>query len=1053
MNDKTVINTISTIYFAIVSFLSFIFLLLAIIFIVLQNGLYIDDISIPNLKVKQLYIKWNEKVDISIKEISVTKKESSSDTNFELKKLDNYLKSLSFAGNWFESIVINNIKFNDITASFKYKDGQRGFIVASSPNFYLNGFLYFESNFLNMKIKELKDFKRKININGNLFFNPKDVELSTLLNLNINDDLDAKVLIYTDEKKLMYKLIANKEIRNLTHLIDIANLPKEVRYWALDAIDMSCATIDSARGFIEYDKLSEAYKNIHIKTTVNKMNYTYNQELDSIHTEKTLLEFKNGVLFIYPKEAYSYGMFLDKSWLKIDFTTKEEILTLHLLFDGKISKDMLKILSAYEIDLPFLQKKGKVATNLTLTVNLITIDVDAKGDFFSEKANFDYLGLNIDIFNAYIQLDNHDVKINKMKAKYKDIATAEVDVAFNAKASKGTISFKAEYIGLNNGALLLDQKPLHIVYNISPNSDTITIEKSRWTYNDFIINLNKATVPFNLDTLIAKLPTTFFEINGVASGFIAGNIPVDTMKLDLRADILKFNYKGIEFSQSTTPLNISYDETLTILPISNILFNVDGSEFDLNNAVVYIGTNSININHANLLSIDGLLSTEIHAYYNMKNGSGIIGLKDLYIKGKNNYGSFYSKDKLIFSLESPEKSVNIYSKELDSKFTITDSAWNIEFNSLAKISKDSKFLQEFKITQGKLSLHKDDNKKSIKVNANITYPYKLLVKNNKPIENYKIKGEISPKKSFLKINEKVTIKINHNIAIDIKDSGINIPGVLNLIEDLNSSSDEGSSRNIILNAANSYLYVGHDRRIISDKMKLQYHKGITTAQLKHKNGDAGFRLDNKKIHLYGENFNDEFMKNLFSLAEFKGGKLSFSMNGALDNYDGLFYIANTTIVDYKMLNNILAFINTVPSLATFSLPGYSKSGLKVKSAYMNFNAQNSVFKVSDFFLDSKEIDILGGGVADLNRDKIDVTLNLKTDLGSSISKIPLVGYILLGEDNTISTTMEITGKLTDPNVKSLIAKDIAVAPLNIIKRTLLLPYDLIKSIGDTNESK
>ncbi len=195
------------------------------------------------------------------------------------------------------------------------------------------------------------------------------------------------------------------------------------------------------------------------------------------------------------------------------------------------------------------------------------------------------------------------------------------------------------------------------------------------------------------------------------------------------------------------------------------------------------------------------------------------------------------------------------------------------------------------------------------------------------------------------------------------------------------------------------------------------------------------------------------MENLFSLTKFKGGKLNFSMNGTIENYDGLFYIKDTTIIDYKMLNNILAFINTVPSLTTFSLPGYSKSGLKVKSAYMNFNAKNSVFAISDFFLDSKEIDILGGGVADLNRNKIDVTLNLKTDLGSSISKIPLVGYILLGDDNTISTTMKITGKLTDPDVKSLIAKDIVVAPVNIITRALLLPYDLIKSIKDTNESE
>ena len=55
-------------------------------------------------------------------------------------------------------------------------------------------------------------------------------------------------------------------------------------------------------------------------------------------------------------------------------------------------------------------------------------------------------------------------------------------------------------------------------------------------------------------------------------------------------------------------------------------------------------------------------------------------------------------------------------------------------------------------------------------------------------------------------------------------------------------------------------------------------------------------------------------RNFFSLSKFKGGNLNFSMNGNITDYDGLFYITDTIIVDYKMLNNILAFVNTVPSL-------------------------------------------------------------------------------------------------------------------------------------------
>jgi hypothetical protein len=108
---------------------------------------------------------------------------------------------------------------------------------------------------------------------------------------------------------------------------------------------------------------------------------------------------------------------------------------------------------------------------------------------------------------------------------------------------------------------------------------------------------------------------------------------------------------------------------------------------------------------------------------------------------------------------------------------------------------------------------------------------------------------------------------------------------------------------------------------------------------------------------------------------------------------------------------------------------------------------------SDIYLNSIELKILGRGDVNLKKNTIDMTLNLKTDLGSNLSKVPLVGYILLDGD-TISTTLNITGKLADPKIESLIARDIIVAPINIIKRTLTLPYKLIKdTLEDINDTK
>jgi hypothetical protein len=110
---------------------------------------------------------------------------------------------------------------------------------------------------------------------------------------------------------------------------------------------------------------------------------------------------------------------------------------------------------------------------------------------------------------------------------------------------------------------------------------------------------------------------------------------------------------------------------------------------------------------------------------------------------------------------------------------------------------------------------------------------------------------------------------------------------------------------------------------------------------------------------------------------------------------------------------------------------------------MKFNAKDGALDISDIYLESQEITILGKGVADYLKNSINLELNLKTDLGSSASKIPIVGYILFNEDS-ISTTLSVTGELTNPTISTLLAKDIIVAPFNIIKRSLLLPYHLLK---------
>ncbi|MEJ2373823.1 MAG: AsmA-like C-terminal domain-containing protein, partial [Sulfurimonas sp.] len=167
------------------------------------------------------------------------------------------------------------------------------------------------------------------------------------------------------------------------------------------------------------------------------------------------------------------------------------------------------------------------------------------------------------------------------------------------------------------------------------------------------------------------------------------------------------------------------------------------------------------------------------------------------------------------------------------------------------------------------------------------------------------------------------------------------------------------------------------RYAVYDFCNVQYHDKILTAQLQHQNGKAGFKLEDQKFHLYGEGFGDQFMEKLFIFSKFKDGKFAFNIDGNLDKFSGTFLIEKSTLMDYVLLNNVLAFINTVPSLVTFSVPGYSKNGLYMNHAYLKFGYEKGIFNIDEMYMDSKELKIFANGKADIKNDTIDMNMNLK----------------------------------------------------------------------------
>ena len=1028
------------------SFLSFIFLTLFIIFIFLQSGVHIENISLANVKVKTLYIKWNEKLNISAEEIHITQKEQN-DQKPEIKELNNYLKKIILFDTWFEYISIKHIIYNEVKASFQYDHDKKGFLVVSSPDFELKSILFFESQFLNIEVEKFKSLKKNISVDGSIIIDSKKIELITSLQIDINNNISVNLASLANKKNLFYKISSKQNIKSIKYLVDMFNLEHAVSYWIIDAIDMSELSLNSAYGWLDYKNIDQAYKNFYAHATLQNLNYMYDPKLEAIHTKTTDIEFKSGVLNIFPRDPYTYGFYLDKSWLKIDFTKKEELLTLYLKFKGMLNQDILNLLNRYKIKLPFLQNSGDVDTDLTVAVGLRTIDVSAHGNFYTKKANFTYLGLDIDIYNTNIILNNRDVEINNMLAKYKDIATAYVDVELDTKSNKGYIAFDVKDISLKKQKIKL-KKPINVLYKISPIQDKIKIDSSLWQYEDKNIKIDKTELPFYLDRLIAEIPLTKIELSKFALFNIEGDISLKKEKLKLDINLKKSLYKELQLLEKDTKLSLQYqNKKLSIKSKDDINFMLDNIKYKLEKSAITLENKILDIEYG-AIKIDNNLHTAFGGAYNLETKNGSINLENIKISNQDLGEIFSNKNKTKINIQSIKDTLYINSQEFNINFILTDKNWKLNLDNLAKLSKKSKILKNYFVEKGDIHLSKNKKDIKIKFKSNIDYKYKILVLENTPISQYNINGVFNTKTKNISvnINNNININIDERIQVMAHDIGININEALRFFkEQPKIENTKNKKKKIAISTTNSYLYISKKRHVISDYISLDYFKDITTVQLRHKNAVAGFILDNKEFHLYGKDFNDEFMESLFALSKFEGGKLDFSMQGDTKIYNGIFSVKDTVVVDYKILNNILAFVNTIPSLVTFSLPSYSKNGLAVQSAYINFNTVgDGLYHLKDIYLGSKEIKIKGRGEVNFKTNKIDMKLNLNTDLGSSISKIPVVGYIFLGNDS-ISTSLKIDGNLDNPKVKTLIAKDIVVAPLNIIKRTLLFPVHLFKN--------
>ena len=684
------------------------------------------------------------------------------------------------------------------------------------------------------------------------------------------------------------------------------------------------------------------------------------------------------------------------------------------------------------------------------------------------------------------KLDGSFVLINNLTSE----KNGQVDVFLktNSKLDKDILDIlKAYNITLpiiqkngNTQASLLMKFPYDTTKNMSTYGEFF-LNDAKVAINNFEFESKNAEVI--LDDSIIKIKNSDFKYKDMINATLNLNLDIKTLKSYGDANIKSFLIKEenkeslVEIKDKNTAIDLNFNNEVSILlkdlgtniKISDLIYvNID----DLSKIYPYsklLKDNSIKEGNI-ALQIKDEKNINFEAFIKglnlplQKNDTNIDSLE---INGKIEDGKtkISSKDEDI-KIEIDDK-LNIYLKNLDvilenNRIETTNLKQEVNislFNSKLKMDTDIYYLENAKIFIKNSGIDFEADVKDLNL------PIK---KNNNKIEKLSLVG---------------TLK-NHITSIETKNKDL----ILQLTEDsvflyaedyaLHYSSIDSKKienikyKKIDIKGKNLIIFYDEVNKLLADEFVLRIRNDSKFVSLDYKQTSVTFRESkDKKIDIFSNNVSDEFINALIGKHIFDGGNLMFYASGYMNDLNGKLIIENSNVEGVTILNNLLLFIQTSPALINPLLAIPAVVGLATNSGFnllaynivdgtieFNYNKDKELLDIKKLITIGNGIDFDGRGTVDLKNNIIDSNIKLIffKDYSKLVGMVPVINYVLLGDNNRVETEVNLNGSLSDPDISTNLTKDTISVPMNIGKRILSFPsilFDFIRGKDSIEEEK
>ncbi len=597
--------------------------------------------------------------------------------------------------------------------------------------------------------------------------------------------------------------------------------------------------------------------------------------------------------------------------------------------------------------------------------------------------------------------------------------------------------------------------------------------------NDFEFESKNAEVI--LDDSLIKIKNSDFKYKDMINATL--NLVLDTKTLKSQGDatiksflIKEENESFVEIKDKKTAIDLDFNNEVNIslkdlgthIKVSDLIYvNIN----DLSKIYPYsklLKDNSIKEGHIALqikdeknISFEALIKG-----MNLPIQKDERNIDSLEINGKieNGKTNISSKDGDI-KIEIDDK-LNIYLQNLDvildnkkiEKGNLKQEIIINLFNTKLKMDTDIYYLENAKISIKNSGIDFEADVKDL------TLPIK---KNNDKIEKLSLIGSIKDDITSIKTKNQDLVLELKNDSVSLYVDGYN----LHYTSADSEKIEKIKYKKVDIKGKNSIILYNETNKLLADDFVVRIREDSKFISLDYKETSITFKESkDKKIDIFSNNVSDEFVNAILGKHIFNGGNLMFYASGYKNNLNGKFIIENSNVEGLTILNNLLLFIQTSPALINPLLAIPAVVGMATNSGF-NLLAYNIIDGTIDFNYDKDAellyikklitvgngIDFDGSGIVDLKNFTIDSNIKLIffKDYSKIVGMIPVVNYVLLGNNNRVETEVNLKGSLDNPEISTNLTKDTINVPMNIGKRIFNSPsmiFDFIRGI-DTLEDE